>query len=494
MLTLRPYQAQAIERLRQSIKAGKRRPVLQLPTGGGKTLIASEIISGAVQKGKRVIFTAPRIQLIDQTAQAFWRHDIREIGIMQANHPMTDPSKPVQIASIQTLARRTIPPADLVIIDECHLMSKFVADWMGQLDWADVPFIGLSATPWAKGMGRLYDHLIVSATTREMIDQGYLSPFRVFAPSHPDLSGVKTVAGDYHEGQLSSAMQQGQLTGDIVSHWLEHGEGRPTLAFAVDRAHAKQIQKSFEDAGVRCGYVDGNTPTDERARVQKAFEQRELSVVASIGVLTTGVDWDVRCIILARPTKSEILFVQIIGRGLRTAEGKRDLLIFDHTGTTQNLGFVTDIHHHGLSDAVIATSGDRANNEKPVKLPKECPSCHFLKAVGEHKCSNCGFEPVRQSDVESVPGELVELTAARQAKENKDTDWGEKAIFMGELRAYVLEQGYREGWAAMKYKEKMGVFPNDPRVKYVLPAREIRPATRAWIKSRQIAFAKRRAL
>jgi len=486
MKELRPYQTKAIADLRASLASGHKRPVLQLSTGGGKTIIASEIIKMAREKGRRVIFTCPAIELIDQTARAFYNHGITDLGVMQAQHPMTDPSKPVQIASIQTLARRDIPPASLVLVDECHRMFSFVTDWMGMDDWARVPFIGLSATPWAKGMGRLWDHLIICATTDQMIADGWLSPFRVFAPSHPDLTGVKTLAGDYHEGQLSEAMQKGAITADIVTTWLERAEGRSTICFAVDRAHARSIAEAFEKAGVRCGYMDANTPRDERDEIRKEFERGNLQVVSNVGVLTTGVDWDVRCIILARPTKSEMLYVQMIGRGLRTANGKADCLILDHSDTTLRLGFVTDIHHHKLNDGTIAKAVDGSEDEPETPKPKECPSCGVLKAPKVRKCPACGFEPQAQSQVEVIQGELVELGAHRKAME---ASMAEKTKFFAELQGYSSEKNYKPGWAANQYKQRYGVWPNHPSIRYAMPI-EPSGGTLSWIRSRQIAYAK----
>ena len=482
------HQTRSITLLRQALRAGSKRPALQLPTGAGKTRVAAEIINMARAKGNRVIFTVPAISLIDQTARSFGEEGIRDVGILQADHPGTNPAMPVQIASIQTLARRQIPPAQLVIIDEAHRMSEFVTDWMGRDEWSKVPFIGLTATPWAKGMGRLYDRLIIGSTTQELIDGGFLSPFRVFAPSHPDLEGVKTVAGYYHEGQLSEAMQKGTLTADIVKTWLERGENRPTLCFAVDRAHAAAIQKEFQRAGVLCGYVDAYTELDEREEIRKQFASGELEVVCNVGVLTTGVDWDVRCIILARPTKSEILFVQIVGRGLRTADGKSDCLILDHSDTTLRLGFVTDIQHHQLHGGNMAENNS-SPQEKPPAVPKECPKCHALKAAGVRKCPECGFEPSRQSEIEVVEGELIELDSRRAKKSNREYDWDDKVRFISELRGLAHVKGHSDGWVAHKYRTKFGVWPNDPRVKYVAPKA---PSfdTMNWIKSQNIRWAK----
>lgn len=326
---LRPHQERAIALLRHSLGSGRRRPLLQAPTGAGKTLLAAAIVEGALSKGNRVIFVVPALSLVDQTVEAFEAEGLRafDIGVMQADHPRTNPACPVQVASVQTLQRRRIPESDVVVIDEAHRLFELYGRWMGDPAWARTPFIGLSATPWTRGLGRYYDDLLVAATTAELIEAGYLAPFRVFAPSHPDLSEVRTVAGDYHEGDLGEAMNRPPLVADLVETWLRRGEQRSTLCFAVDRAHAKHLQVKFEEAGVPTGYVDAYTEPGERALIRDRFHAGELRVVCNVGCLTTGVDWDVRCIILARPTKSEMLFCQIIGRGLRTADGKQDCLL-----------------------------------------------------------------------------------------------------------------------------------------------------------------------
>lgn len=487
MRALRPHQANAVTSLRQVIGSGCRRVMLQAPTGAGKTVLAASIIESALSKGRRVIFTVPAISLVDQTVREFYAEGIRDVGVIQADHPRTDPSRPVQIASIQTLRRRQIPQADLVLIDEAHRNDKLIEDWMTRDEWLSVPFIGLSATPWTKGLGRLYDRLVIAATTQELIDAGYLSPFRCFAPSKPDLSKVRTVAGDYHEGDLAAVMNDKALTADIVSTWLARGENRPTLCFAVDLAHAKTLQAQFLAAGVTCGYLDGRSTPEEREEVRKAFAAGEHRVVCNVGVLTTGVDWDVRCVILARPTKSEILFTQIIGRGLRMAPGKDDCLILDHSDTTLRLGFVTDIHHEKLDDGLLATTAKAA--EKPAAKPKECPACHYVRAAGVSSCPSCGHVAETVSRVETVDGELTDLTAARKANRS---DWADKISFIAQLKAYQRETGKASGWVAHKYRAKFGCWPNDPRVGGARPALTVSPEMRAWIKSQSIRYAKAR--
>jgi DNA repair protein RadD len=198
---LRPHQERALGALRGSLAAGKRRPMLQAPTGFGKTLTAAHIIWRALDKGKRVAFVVPALSLIDQTVAAFEAEGIHCIGVMQGAHDRTDETQPVQVCSIQTIARRKRPAVDLVLVDEAHQLHRKIFRWMK--DCPNIPFIGLSATPWTRGLGRHYDDLITAATTADLIRNGFLSHFKTFAPSEPDRAGVKTVGGDFHEGELA---------------------------------------------------------------------------------------------------------------------------------------------------------------------------------------------------------------------------------------------------------------------------------------------------
>jgi DNA repair protein RadD len=472
--------------LRHSLGTGHRRPVVQAPTGFGKTVLAAAIVEGALRKGKRIMFVVPAISLIDQTVQSFFSEGIQNIGVVQADHPMTNYSMPVQVASAQTIARRErMPDVDLVVIDECHRWFKFYESWFQ--NWDGIPFIGLSATPWTKGMGKHFDDLVIASTTRELIDAGYLSEFKVFAPSHPDLSKVRTVAGDYHEGDLADVMGDAQLVSDCVGTWLKRGENRPTLCFAVNCAHAKGLQSDFLNAGVRAGYVDAFTDSQARAQIARDFQSGYLKVVCSVGCLTTGIDWDVRCIILARPTKSEMLFVQMIGRGLRTADGKDDCLILDHSDTHLRLGFVTDIHHETLD---TGKKKEAVAVEPKEALPKECTSCTFVKPAKVHTCPHCGFKPEKQSEVEHGAGELAELSAGERKKAtlNRKTTVADKAVFLSELKTWAIEKGYSEGWAAHKYRERFGVWPDKI---HAGPGAPVSEETKKFIIAQQIRFAKR---
>lgn len=487
-MDLRDYQEGAIAQLRQSLISGKKRPVVQAPTGAGKTVIAAALVEMARAKNKTVIFTVPALSLIDQTVERFKQNGIYDVGVMQGRHELTDYRMPVQVCSVQTLARRTIPRADMVIVDECHVMFKLYDDWMADPEWTNVPFIGLTATPWSKGMGRKgrWDDLIIGTTTEDLINRGHLSDFKTYAPSHPDLSGVKTMAGDYEIKGLGAAMDKKNLVADIVSTWLEKGQNRPTICFAVNRVHAKNIQNSFTHAGVTAEYMDAYTDLHERAEIVRKFASGEVKVICNVGVLTTGFDADVRCIILARPTKSQILFTQMIGRGLRTAAGKDHCLILDHSDTTLRLGFVTDIKHDKLDDGTAR----RCVSEKPERVPKECSKCSFLKPPKVRVCPSCGFTPEPKSQVEVDDGELYELTRDKKIKKT-EASLDEKQKFYSELLLYAHLRGYKNGWAAHAYRDKFKVWPAHQLFDQL--AKFISPSTDSWIISRNIRKAKAKA-
>jgi DNA repair protein RadD len=478
---LREHQATAIAMLRRSLIAGNRRVVLQLPTGAGKTRTAAELVSGALAKGKRVAFTVPAISLINQTVEAFEAEGIDAIGVMQAGHARTNRAMPVQVVSVQTLARRACPDVDMVIVDECHNQFKQISDWMAE-DERRV-FVGLSATPWARGMGNDWTDLIVPVTMQELIDAGFLSPFKVFAPSTPDLSGVKVAkTGDYETTPLSEVMSNRTLIADVVQSWKTFGQGLPTLVFAVDRAHARTLQEQFGEAGIRMGYCDAEVDVIERQMLFAQMKRGDIAGIVNIGTLTTGVDADVRCIVLARPTKSEMLFVQMIGRALRTAPGKDHAVILDHADNHHRLGFVTDIHHgrllKGKEKAHLSLS------EKGAATPKACASCKAMKPAGVHVCPACGFKPehqVKSAAVEVQEGNLVEF----KAKVEKH-DRAEKQKFWSMANHVDQQRGKGGSLAKALYRGKFGVWPQG------LDASPIPPdgAFLSYEHSRRIAFAK----
>lgn len=477
---LRPHQVEAIRLVRSSLGSGNRRVILQAATGFGKTLVASRIIEGALAKGNRVIFTAPMISLIDQTVAAFEAEGVRDIGVMQANHPRTNPVAQVQVASVQTLSRREVPEAALVIVDECHVRDKTVERLMAERP--DAFFVGLTATPWTKGLGLVWQDLVIPSTIAELIEREFLSKFTVYAPDVPDLTRVRTERGDYAEGQLADVMGDAKLVGSVVGTWLEKAEDRPTLAFGVNRAHAAQLAAEFERAGVAAAYVDGETDRIERGRIGNQFRRGEFRVICSVRTMTTGVDLPVSCIVDAAPTKSEILHVQKIGRGLRINEGTEDLLVLDHAGNSLRLGLVSEIHHATLDRS---KPGDRKERKPGAeKLPKPCSGCGVL-FTGK-ACPACGKERRPFSGVEEADGQLVEITG----RKSKAVPMAVKMDWFAMLRWVAFDRGYKPGWAAQQYRKRFGAWP--PNGAEPLPKAPSLEVT-SWVRSRQIAYAKARA-
>lgn len=481
--------------LRQAITDGARSPLLELPTGAGKTVIAAHIVAGARAKGKRVAFCVPALSLVDQTYERFVANGIPavDMGVMQGDHPWRRPHAPVQIATAQTLGRRSLPLVDVVVIDEAHIRHKIYDRWIvdGQADAPRPLFIGLSATPWARGLGKLFDALVQPVSLAGLIEAGMLSRFRVFAPSHPDLTGVRTVAGDYHEGDLGKAMSRPTLVADIVETWLarRQHDGK-TLCFCVNRLHARMVHDAFAEVGVRVAYVDANTSREERIAIGRSLEAGQVQVVVNIGTLTTGVDWDIRCLILARPTRSEMLFVQIIGRGLRTAPGKTDCLILDHSDTHQRLGMVTDIYHGDLDTGRKRATGGRKADDKGLPLPVCCPTCSALMPAGSRLCGACGAAMPLPVPVMEVDGDLVEISSgySKPTQPARIVDRLRKmprARLLSELEGMRISKGYSAGWVKRGYHEITGGWPRDR-----WQAAEPSPDVMKWAYSKAKAYAK----
>lgn len=486
---LRPRQQQAISAIRQAIREGHKRIVVQAPTGFGKTLTAAHIIAGALSKGTRPLFCCPAINLVNQTLRSFEAEGISDIGVIQAQHERTDWTAQTQIASVQTLIRRALPEVHFILIDECHSQFDKLNEILDSDTWKDKLVIGLSATPWAKGMGLRWTKLVIAATTAQLIDEGWLCPFRVFAaPLEPDLKSVKIIKGEFDEGQLSAVMDKPKLVADVVDTWLKKGELRSTFLFGVDRAHAKSLQNRFLEVGVPCGYIDGNSDDDERRETFRRFRERQDLIISSVGCLTTGIDEDVHCIIDAQPlAKSEIRHVQKIGRGLRISPNDPDkyLLILDHAGNTQRIGMVDAIHHERLDCRKPGERGEAYQDEKKEPKPKKCEECHFVMSGRTFKCPRCGHMRKPVSNVETVDGELVEMTS--KSKKSLAT-MDEKQSFYSELLAIKEERGYKDGWLANQYRNKFNVWPKG----MIHQPKEPSQATRKYVQSQMIRYAKGR--
>lgn len=465
-LTLRPYQSAAVQNLRRALAGGIVREMLCSPTGSGKTEIGMALVRGARSKHKRVAFLCNRVHLVEQTSRRFTKAGISHGIVQGANTARVYEN--VLVASIQTVARRGLPDVDLIIIDEAHTVA-------GSREYRAViaaakgtPVIGLSATPYARGLGKHYDelggalfeHMTVAATIPQLIEDGYLVDCDVYAPSEPDMTGIKQARNafgdlDYTDADVGRATDKPELVGDIVTHWLRLAAGTPTVCFAANIAHSKHIVERFHAAGVSAEHIDCYTDEEERRAILARVETGETMVISNVGILAEGWDFPAcRTLILARPTRSLIRYIQMAGRVLRPHASKDRALILDHSGSVVRLGFPTEEFPLELDDgAPRDAKGGQEEREKP--LPKACPSCSYVKTV--HKCPVCGFEPERKANVDVRAGDLVPL------KKKPKVQKMDKQEFYSQLVGIAQEKGHKPGWVSHKYREYFGVWPRGMR-------------------------------
>ena len=455
-MELRPHQTRAVEMLRDSLKSKKKRPILAAPCSFGKTLTAAHMLKNAADRGKKGIFICDRVKLITQSIEQFDKYGI-DFGVMQGRHYLENPTAPVQIASIQTLARRRqIPEFDFAIVDEAHTHYKYMTKMMEAYD--NVPFIGLSATPFSKGLGRHYNNLIVPITARQLLDKGYLCPVDYYGGHQVDVSKVKmkalsTGGSDFDVDHLAKAVEEDtQITGDIVRNYVNLAYGRQAIAFSPSIKHSKYLVEEFNKIGIPAAHIDGYMDEEVRQQLFKAHDDGEFMILSCSRLLNTGYDApQVSCLIDCFPTKSLISYIQRAGRIMRLAEGKENAIYLDHAGNVGRFGFAEDIVPDEL-DTGEKRFREEQQVKKKEKKPLDCPQCNRI--VHGLKCS-CGYEFPQSKAIETSDEDLVKLSK----KANKVWSPERKSQFYAELKYYASTRGYKEGWAKHKYRAKFGVWP-----------------------------------
>jgi len=457
VVDLRPYQANAVHEGRRFFADGGKRVMVYAPTGAGKGELAVAFAQMANSKGKKVLFLVHRKDLVRQQVERFQKYGVTT-GILQGQNTWR-PHSDITVGSIQTFSSRKNFgwqfDFDLVLVDEAHRCAGSKQYQALFKSWNNMPMIGLSATPFAKGLGKvhpwgkMFEKLIVVSTIRDLIAQGYLVDCEAYAPSTPDLTGVKITAGDYNEKQLGIAVDKPGLVGDIVKHWHKLAGGKQTICFATNIAHSKHICDQFRASGVVTDHVDSYMQEDERNEIIDRFRRGETTVLSNVGILTEGFDAPATgCMILARPTRSLSLYIQMAGRVLRPHHDKDVALILDHSGTLCRLGFPTDDLPLELDDGKPKKA--ESSKKEETRKEKVCSACGYVDRKKRHKCPACGFAPERKSDVEVKSGELVKIKR-RSGQEKQD--------IYSALIGYADMKGYQSGWIAHKYREITGVWP-----------------------------------
>lgn len=486
MLELRPHQQEVVEKLREGFKAGHRCQLLYAPTGFGKTETAMAIMQAVAAKFKKCAMVMDRIVLVDQTSRRLDKYGI-EHGVMQAGHWRDRPDEHIQICSSQTLEmRKTFPDIDLLIIDECHVTRKAMTTFIRNNP--NIRVIGLTATPFTKGLGDIYTHVVGATPTGELIEKGWLVPLKVYVAKEIDMTGIKKRAGEWAAEDVTA--QGIKIVGDVVHEWHKKtheifGKPEKTIVFCAGVEHGRELVRRFAIAGYNFVSISYQEDDQFKKDIIQEFSKPDTDIHGLIAtdILTRGFDvTDVRIGISARPfSKSFSSHVQQMGRVMRSHPGKDFGVWLDHSGNF--LRFRDDwdkVFYEGVTE--LKEGGEKAKKEPTEREKKEsvCPACKVLWTFEGKICGACGFEKKKPTGVDMVNGELLELQAsnAKLVIDNKQ--------FYSELLYYAKMKNYKEGWAAQKYKEKFGVFPRS------IP-KEMQPTshkTMKWIRSRNIAYVK----
>lgn len=438
-MELRPYQVEAIENVRARLRAGARRVLIVLPTGGGKTVVASSIIRSAVEKGSRILFLAHRRELIQQTADKLQRFGVRHGIIMAGERPALQ--HPCQVASVQTLARRrdALKSVDLIFFDEAHHAAA--GSYTDVLEWyPQARVVGLTATPWrldGRGLADVFDAHVLASTPRELKEQGFLVPVGGWEFEAIDTSHARVQRGDFATKDLVDEAAKPRVVGDIVEEWLRHAAGKRTVVFCVSIEVSKLVAERFRAAGVAAEHVDGEMPTLERDAVLRRLRSGQTRVVCNCNVLTEGFDCpELEVCVLARPTLSTALYLQMVGRVLRPAPGKVQARIHDHAGCLASHGAPFATRDYSPTSS---TKGEREPvQDADTRKRNLCPSCKSVRSG--YPCDNCGFQPtpeeLRVEFEEAAHARAIVEENSPEAKKQRELAAKFRHTTHGERRAF----------------------------------------------------------
>ncbi|MFZ2125389.1 MAG: DEAD/DEAH box helicase family protein [Candidatus Saccharimonadales bacterium] len=455
----REFQERAHEKLRQGARDGHKRQFIMAPTGGGKTFLALRIIHEALLRGRSALFVCDRTTLINQTSAVADKYGLSAHGIIQANHWRIDRHSKFQIASCQTLARRGWPKADVIIIDEAHTLYKA---WTEHVQNCDANVIGLSATPFASGLGKIFTNLINAATMHELTLSGVLVPMRVLSCTKINMQGVKVVSGEWSD---KSAEERGmEIIGDVVKEWTNHALNKKTIVFGATIAHCEEMTRQFNEAGIMAATFTSETTATERELLINEYKKPDavLRVLISVEALAKGFDVpDVECICDCRPLRKSLsTAIQMWGRGLRSSPEteKSECILLDFSGNIVRFADdYADVFYNGLSELDSGEKLDKAIRKDDEEKPegKACPQCGY-KPVGK-RCVSCGWEHVATSLVEHEAGEMFEFKVGKATVGDKLSVW-EQCVTLCKSNGKIETA---KGRAAHLYKSITGVFPRN---------------------------------
>lgn len=453
-IELRAYQHACIEELRTNFRNGIDAQVLASMVGSGKTVMGAFLLRECWRKGKRGMFVVDRISLLSQTSAVFDRYGIPH-GVIQSGNARYKPGELIQVASVQTLARRGWPDVDLAILDEIHCIYTTHKKY---LERTTAKVIGLTATPFTKGMGKLFGGIVNVTTGNKLTEEGFLVPFKVWAAKEPDMTGAKVVAGEWTDEAASERATK--IIGDVVAEYQKHGEGGKAIVFGVDVAHCEELQRQALSAGIKAELYTYHTPDEARDYMLREFRRpdSEIRWLISVAALSRGFDVpDVSVIIMCRPLKASFSeFVQILGRGLRSHPSKTFCKILDLAGNfLRHYPRLMEFMADGVNELDDGKPKPKGVSKPREKTPKKCPKCGFLPCI--QWCKACGFIFPPKNSAEHEEGELLEFEGERVVQWDREA----KRALYGELRYIQSMKGKSDSWFLAQYKSFTGVWPRN---------------------------------
>lgn len=487
--TPRDFQEVVHTKLREGYRNGHSKQMVCSATGSGKCFVGLRLVNEAIKKGRRAFFVCDRTALINQTSETASRYGMAH-GIIQADHWRRN-GELFQIVSAQTLARRKFVPPDLWVIDEAHTQLKVWVDFIKN-DKKNTAVIGLSATPFSKGLGKLFTNLVNARTTHELTQDGILVPMRVFSCVKPDMRGAETSGGEWTPE--AAAKRELEIVGDVVTDWFKFGENRKTIAFGATIEHCLEIARQFNEAGVLAATYTSKTDDETRQDLLDEFKDPDspLRILVSVSALSKGFDAPiVSCVIDARPLrKSMSEAIQMWGRMLRTSPetGKVDARLLDHSGNIVRFAEdFEDFYYNGIASLDDGEKLDKEIRKDEQREERACPQCGHRPFV--KRCVACGHESKSLSLIQHQPGEMVEITIGRDKKKAADSP----EHLWAQLATYVRQSGKAETQrqrAFYLYRDIMGRSPPEHFAIGNAPVVDITPAVIGKIRSRQIAYSK----
>lgn len=435
---LRPYQTSIIEQAREFMRQGIRAVLVTSPCASGKTILSANMLKTAESKNMAAWFIVHRRELIRQSIRAFnyvgVRHGIISNGFEEAK------KLPIQIAGIQSLTRRyqRFRSPTLIIWDECHHVAS--KSWTKIFQTFPNAFhIGLTASPIrldGAGLGNYFQRIVHGPSVSWLIENGFLAPYKIFAPSKINTQGLHSRMGDFLTDELSALVDRPTITGDAIKHYRKLCDGKRAIIFCVSIEHSKHVVSQFNGAGIPAAHVDGETDVMIRDREIKRFESGDIKILSNVELFGEGFDLPaMEAVIMLRPTQSLGMYIQQTGRVLRPSPGKECAIILDHAGNCERHGLPDEERNWTLTGDKIR---DKVSNGPSVKI---CPKCFAAQFSGKPVCLFCGYSfPVQSREVDEKDGDLVEINADEFRKKRRQAQGRcgtlEELIDEGKRRGY----------------------------------------------------------